>query len=379
MRERPDGSHEVSVPTRPAPSSVSAVVLTHRRPRLATAVVRSLIEREGLSPDRVVVVVNGSGGLDDPELESSIRLIRLPHNRGPAGGFRAGMEVAFSDASVHWAYLCEDDVGLLTLPTPRLADVVERAQSRDRSPGSPVGAVVAFGRQFVGRGAHTENLVPPALRPHEFELVPVDVASWGATLLSRTRVRCRDPPRLGLVLRTRGLRLLLPGPAGGFRGARRRRVCSGGGGSTDVSWSSRRARIPQADRCTRNVAFVLSRSEFLSLGPATWTPLVAHVARGLFSPSSAKGHWERGAQGNLARPLGWRTRSFRRAPGLWPDGGGADKRQGSRVSICVKFGLCRSMSNGSRALEATGASARRAGGLCQSCPLEGPAKRFLAC
>ena len=185
MRERPDGSHEVSVPTRPAPSSVSAVVLTHRRPRLATAVVRSLIEREGLSPDRVVVVVNGSGGLDDPELESSIRLIRLPHNRGPAGGFRAGMEVAFSDASVHWAYLCEDDVGLLTLPTPRLADVVERAQSRDRSPGRPVGAVVAFGRQFVGRGAHTENLVPPALRPHEFELVPVDVASWGATLLSR--------------------------------------------------------------------------------------------------------------------------------------------------------------------------------------------------
>ena len=50
-------------------------------------------------------------------------------------------------------------------------------------PGRPVGAVVAYGRRFVGRGAHTENLVPPVGNP--YELVPVDVASWGATLLAR--------------------------------------------------------------------------------------------------------------------------------------------------------------------------------------------------
>ena len=185
MRERRNGSDEVSAVRRPAPSSVSAVVLTHRRPRLASMVVRSLIEREGLSPDRVVVVVNGSGGLDDPALESSIRLIRLPHNLGPGGGFGAGMEVAFADPSVHWAYLCEDDIGLFTLPSPRLADVMGRAECRSQLPGRPVGAVVAYGRRFVERGAHTENLVPAVGDPSECELVPVDVASWGATLLAR--------------------------------------------------------------------------------------------------------------------------------------------------------------------------------------------------
>ena len=102
--------------------------------------VRSLIEREGLPPDRVVVVVNGSGGLDDAALESSVRLVRLPRNLGPAGGFGAGMEAAFADPSVHWAYLCEDDVGLFSLPSPRLADVVGRAECREPAcPGGPSG------------------------------------------------------------------------------------------------------------------------------------------------------------------------------------------------------------------------------------------------
>jgi hypothetical protein len=183
VRERRNQSDGAGTPSRPVSSSVSAVVLTHRRPRLATAVVRSLIEREGLPPDRVVVVVNGSGGLEDPALESRVRLLRLPHNLGPAGGFAAGMEAVFADPSVNWAYLCEDDVGLFSLPSPRLADVVSRAECRSQLPGRPVGAVVAFGRRFVNRGAHTENFVPPA--GERFELVPVDVASWGATLLAR--------------------------------------------------------------------------------------------------------------------------------------------------------------------------------------------------
>jgi len=168
----------------PVPASVSAVVLTHRRPRLATGGVRSLIEREGLSPNRVVVVVNGSGGLDDAALEASVRLVRLPRNLGPAGGFAAGIEVSFADPSTRWAYLCEDDVGLFSLPSPRLADVVGRAERRSRQAGPPVGAVVAYGRRFVGRGSHTVNLVPAAGTLHE--LIPVDVASWGATLLARS-------------------------------------------------------------------------------------------------------------------------------------------------------------------------------------------------
>jgi GT2 family glycosyltransferase len=170
-----------------AADSVMAVVLTHKRPRLATGVVRSLLDREGLPPNRVIVVVSGSGGLDDATLETRVRMLRLPRNLGPAGGFRAGMEAAFADASIRWAYLCEDDIGLFSLPSPRLADVMRRAESYSgQSPGRPVGAVVAYGRRFVGRGAHTENLVPPA--DVRCDLMPVDVASWGATLLSRAVV-----------------------------------------------------------------------------------------------------------------------------------------------------------------------------------------------
>ncbi len=164
---------------------VTAVVLTHMRPGLAGDVTRSLLEVEGIAPDQIVVVVNGVGGLDDPALESSVRMVRLPTNTGPAGGFRAGLVAAFSDPATRWAYLCEDDVSLFSLPAPRLAALVERVHSlRDRP--APVGAVVAYGRRFVGRGAHTVNLVPPPGSAND--LTPVDVACWGATLVSRAVV-----------------------------------------------------------------------------------------------------------------------------------------------------------------------------------------------
>jgi len=165
--------------TDPPPASVTAVVLTYRRPRLAGDVVRSLIADEGFDPARVVVVVNGDGGLDDADLEAAVHLVRLPVNTGPAGGFRAGLEVATSDPSCRWVYLCEDDVGLFDLPAPRVAELVTRAEAA--APNHPaLGAVVAYGRSFVGRGAHTVNVVPVGS-----DLVPVDVACWGATLVDR--------------------------------------------------------------------------------------------------------------------------------------------------------------------------------------------------
>ena len=76
---------------------VTAVVVTHMRPRLAGDLVRSLIEVEDLPAHRIIVVVNAVGGLDDPDLEESVRMLRLSTNEGPAGGFKAGMEEAFRD------------------------------------------------------------------------------------------------------------------------------------------------------------------------------------------------------------------------------------------------------------------------------------------
>ena len=161
------------------PDTVTAVVLTYRRPRLAGNVVRALIEREGIRPHHVVVVVNGEGGLDDSDLEAAVRMVRLPVNVGPAGGFRVGLEVAAADPSCQWIYLCEDDIGLFDLPTPRLAGLVDRVEGLAVSHPA-VGAVVAYGRSFVGRGAHTINVVPT-----DASFVAVDVACWGATLVSR--------------------------------------------------------------------------------------------------------------------------------------------------------------------------------------------------
>ena len=72
-------------------SDVVALVLTYRRPGLATRSVRWLVDDEGIPPEDIVLVVNGDGGLDDPSLEGSIEVLRLPENVGPAGGFARGL------------------------------------------------------------------------------------------------------------------------------------------------------------------------------------------------------------------------------------------------------------------------------------------------
>jgi len=61
-REGPLGKKED--PPGPQLAGVTAVVLTYMRRRLAGDVTRSLCTLEGLSDDRIVVVVNGLGGLD---------------------------------------------------------------------------------------------------------------------------------------------------------------------------------------------------------------------------------------------------------------------------------------------------------------------------
>ncbi len=106
-------------------------------------------------------------------------MVWLEENFGPAAGFGAGLLHAFADPKTRWAYLCEDDVGLFGLPTPRVVDLVVRLQREPEL--AETGAVVAYGRRFVGRG-HSENVVPG---PDEPDLVPVDVAAWGATLIDR--------------------------------------------------------------------------------------------------------------------------------------------------------------------------------------------------
>jgi GT2 family glycosyltransferase len=163
---------------------VAAIVVTHRRRRLAGDVVRSLLNVERFDPAHVVVVVSGEGGLDDPDLEDRVQMRRLPTNVGPAAAFRHGLVDVFSDPSVQWAYLCEDDIGLFNLPAPRVVNALARV-SAVADGDIPIGALVSYGRTFTPHGGHTRNLVPENA---DGPLVPVDVACWGATLVSRAVV-----------------------------------------------------------------------------------------------------------------------------------------------------------------------------------------------
>lgn len=166
-----------------APADTAAVVLTHRRPRLATRLVRSLLDEEGFTPDRIHLVIDRDGGLDDPALEASLSVLRTTTNAGPAAGFRAGLAGAFAHPGTAWVYMCEDDVLLSGLPTPRVADVRRAIDARNREVGREPGAVVAYGRRFrPGRGGTTLPFVPERDTPR---LQRVDVAAWGATLVSR--------------------------------------------------------------------------------------------------------------------------------------------------------------------------------------------------
>ena len=184
----------LTAPTRPGLDAVTAVVLTHRRPRLATAAVRYLVEAEGFVPDRVVVVVNGEGGLDAPALEAQVRMVRLTENTGPAGGFRAGLLEAFAAPGTQWAYLCEDDVSLLGLPAPRVAGLLERLPAAAAL--APVGAISPFGRRFVPGSGHSANFVPRRGLPGD--LARIDVSMWSATLVSRAVVEAGVLPDPGL-------------------------------------------------------------------------------------------------------------------------------------------------------------------------------------
>lgn len=163
-------------------ASVAAVVVTHRRPGLATQVVRGLLTHESLAPEQIFVVVNGEGGLEDSEIADAVQMVHLPENLGPAAGFREGMQAAAAAGSYDWYYLCEDDIGLFNLPSPRLGGLLTELAILEGRPASRrIGGVVAYGRDLHLRTGHTSvHTVSDSTGFDE-----VDAACWGATLIHR--------------------------------------------------------------------------------------------------------------------------------------------------------------------------------------------------
>ena len=184
--EDPGRESELDDDARSALGQVTAVVLTHMRPGLAGDVTRSLIDVEGLSPDRIVVVVNGVGGLDDPALEAKVQ-------DGPAGGQHADRPAASAPAWSRRSRIRRPAGPISARTTSACSTCPDRdsatwwdGPSTSTTEEFRPGRLVAYGRTFVGRGTHTVNLVPPPGSDTGF--TPVDVACWGATLVSRSVV-----------------------------------------------------------------------------------------------------------------------------------------------------------------------------------------------
>jgi GT2 family glycosyltransferase len=179
MISQPDGA-----PVEATRSPVVAVVLTYRRPRWASEVVSDLLHNEGLDPSQVVLVVNGEGGLDDPELEKSISVLSLPNNVGPAGAFAQALRYACDLSTAPWIYLCEDDqTGYHGLPSPRLSGLIDEVERFEREvPGLPVGGVLASGRNVDMRTGQTHRL---RVSSSGARLQEADFGPWWGALLSR--------------------------------------------------------------------------------------------------------------------------------------------------------------------------------------------------
>src|SRR5215213_7700427 len=108
---------------------VRALVLTHRRPQQADALVRSLITDEGLPPGHIHLVVNGWGGLKDQQLQGQLHTLHLPDNLGPAGGLNRGLRWLCERFQCRWIYVCEDDVPLDHMRIPRVRSLVSDVEA----------------------------------------------------------------------------------------------------------------------------------------------------------------------------------------------------------------------------------------------------------
>ena len=256
-------------------------------------------------------------------------MVRLPANTGPAGGFRAGLIEAFADP-VH-------PVGLPVRGRHRPLRPSPTPPRRPRRPGRGRSAaraarpepLVAYGRTFVGRGAHTVNLVPPPGAPGDF--TPVDVACWGATLVSRAVVEAGVLPDpewfFGLEdfdffcrVREAGFEVLVDDDAA-------RRVADQ---QTDAGRGGGVAR-PAARRRRRGVAGLLPRPEFVRPDPPARPAQLVRLAAGLLGPSPAEGPWpgragrHRSTACGTAPSAGWgeNPRYVRRVGEFGPDAGGS--------------------------------------------------------
>lgn len=170
--------------------NLRTVVLTFRRPRLATRTVRWLVDEQRIPAESILLVINGEGGLDDQELAQQIPTVVLSCNLGPAGGYLHGLRLAAADPRVRWIYVVEDDACLLPLPHDHVEQLTRAAELTGGD-----AAIVSYGRRLDERTGRT---VPYEPTPDSGILAGCDVAAWGASLIPAEPVRTGLLPDAGM-------------------------------------------------------------------------------------------------------------------------------------------------------------------------------------
>lgn len=180
-----------------AAPSVAAVVVTYNRVDLLEQCLAAL-RAQTRPPDEVLVVDNASTDGTPALLERSpgVTVLRLPENRGGAGGFHAGIEAAHA-AGHTWLWILDDD----TIARPdALAELLGGAE---RAPGGEP-ALVASRVVWSDGSDHPMNRVGPRWRWFDAlvegvaeELVLLRYATFVSILVHRGAVDRHGLPPAG--------------------------------------------------------------------------------------------------------------------------------------------------------------------------------------
>jgi len=198
------------------PGALAAVVVTHNRlAQLRLTLARLLDEAPGVL-GRIVVVDNASGddtalwldGQTDPRLD----ILRLPENRGGAGGFEAGLARALEAPATEWVVLLDDDArplpgALAAFDPPPWAGAAAAAVflpggavcEMNRPSRNPFWHLPEFLRTALGGGRRGFHLADAAFDPGA-EPCPIDIASFVGFFVSRAAVDRAGLPDGGLFL-----------------------------------------------------------------------------------------------------------------------------------------------------------------------------------
>lgn len=194
-----------------------AVVVTHNRLPLLRQAVQALL---AAAPDELAALLvvdnaatDGTAAWLAAQPDPRLRVLRLPENRGGAGGFEAGMRLAIAEMDPDWLLVMDDDAcpepgalaafhaldlrgwdavaGAVHLPDGRPCDT-------NRPTLNPFVQPRVLLRALMGRGREAFHLGPEAYGATT--LRPVDGASFVGLFLSRQVFADRGFPDGGLFL-----------------------------------------------------------------------------------------------------------------------------------------------------------------------------------